>query len=82
MSKKLIYVASSVFCISLILASTANAYRVGWWKLDEGMGLTALNERVKMLNGCINILSTEGEGTSIEIKIPFRMKLAYSIQAI
>ena len=40
MSKKLIYVASSVFCISLILASTANAYRVGWWKLDEGAGAT------------------------------------------
>jgi hypothetical protein len=40
MSKKLIYVASSVFCLSLILASTANAHRVGWWKLDEGSGLT------------------------------------------
>ncbi len=39
MSKKLIYVAS-FFCLSLILASTANADRVGWWKLDEGSGIT------------------------------------------
>ncbi|MHC4536683.1 MAG: LamG domain-containing protein [Planctomycetota bacterium] len=40
MSKKLIYVAASVFCLILILASTANAHRVGWWKLDEGSGIT------------------------------------------
>ena len=40
MSKKLIYVASSVFCLSLILTNTSNADLVGWWRLDEGSGIT------------------------------------------
>ena len=40
MCKKLIYVASSVFCLSLILTNTANADLVGWWRLDEGSGIT------------------------------------------
>ncbi len=40
MSKKLIYVAASVFCLSLILTNTSNADLVGWWRLDEGSGIT------------------------------------------
>jgi hypothetical protein len=40
MSRKFVYVASSVFCLSLILTSTSNAALVGWWRLDEGSGLT------------------------------------------
>jgi hypothetical protein len=40
MSKKSIYVASSVVCLSLILTNTSNADLIGWWRLDEGSGLT------------------------------------------
>jgi len=40
MSKKLIYVAASVFCLSLILTNTSNADLVGWWRFDEGTGIT------------------------------------------
>jgi hypothetical protein len=40
MCKKLIYVAFSVFCLSLTLTNTTNADLVGWWRLDEGSGIT------------------------------------------
>ncbi len=40
MTKKLMYVAFYVFCLSLILTNTANADLVGWWRLDEGSGIT------------------------------------------
>jgi hypothetical protein len=40
MCKKLIYTASCVFCLSLTLTNTTNADLVGWWRLDEGSGIT------------------------------------------
>jgi hypothetical protein len=40
MCQKLICVASFIFSLSLIFTSTANADLVGWWRLDEGSGLT------------------------------------------
>jgi len=40
MRKKFINLASSVFCLSIILTSIANADIVGWWRFDEGSGIT------------------------------------------
>ena len=40
MSKKLLYLASSVLVLSLILTSVVKADLVGWWRLDEGTGTT------------------------------------------
>jgi len=40
MCQKLICAASFIFSLSLIFTSTANADLVGWWRLDEGSGLT------------------------------------------
>jgi hypothetical protein len=40
MCKKLVYVASSVFCLIIILTNTASADLVGWWRFDEGSGIT------------------------------------------
>ncbi|HUU20279.1 MAG TPA: LamG-like jellyroll fold domain-containing protein [Sedimentisphaerales bacterium] len=41
MSKKLIYLVSFVFVLSVALTGTARAELVGWWKFDEGSGTTA-----------------------------------------
>ncbi len=38
--RKLFYKAFFIFCLSLILTGTANADLLGWWRLDEGSGLT------------------------------------------
>ncbi|MHC4583906.1 MAG: LamG domain-containing protein [Planctomycetota bacterium] len=40
MSKKLIYLASSVLVLSLVLTSVVKADLIGWWRLDEGAGTT------------------------------------------
>ncbi len=38
--KELTYLASFVFCLSLVLTRAANADLVGWWRFDEGSGTT------------------------------------------
>ncbi len=43
MCKKLIYLVSFVLVLSVALTSTAIAELVGWWRLDEGSGTTALD---------------------------------------
>ena len=41
MSKKIIYLVSFVFVLSLALTGTAKADLVGWWRFDDGSGTTA-----------------------------------------
>ena len=43
MSKKLIYLVSFVFVLSLTLMGTARAELVAWWRFDEGSGTQALD---------------------------------------
>jgi len=43
MFKKLIFTASFVLLLSLILTIPAEAELVGWWKLDDGSGTTAID---------------------------------------
>ena len=43
MFKKLTYPASFVLVLSLILTIPAEAELVGWWKLDDGSGTTAID---------------------------------------
>jgi two-component system, sensor histidine kinase LadS len=40
-------------------------------RTDEGMGLIVMAERIKMLEGTWQIQSTSGNGTSIQIEIPW-----------
>ena len=41
MFRKLIYLVSYVFVLSVAMTGTAKAEMVGWWKLDEGSGTVA-----------------------------------------
>ena len=43
MSKKLIFLISFVLVLSLVLTSGAWADLVGWWRLDDGSGTTAVD---------------------------------------
>jgi len=43
MFKKLIYLVSFVFVLSLVLPNAVEADLVGWWKFDEGSGNTAMD---------------------------------------
>lgn len=40
-------------------------------KVDKHFGLSSMRERVELLNGTIDISSSEGNGTKIHIEIPF-----------
>jgi Concanavalin A-like lectin/glucanases superfamily len=43
MCKRLIYLIPGVFCLSLVSTRVARADLVGWWKLDDGAGTTAID---------------------------------------
>ncbi len=43
MYKKLVYSFSIALVSSLVLTSAARAKLVGWWRLDEGSGTTAVD---------------------------------------
>jgi hypothetical protein len=43
MYKKLIYLISFVFVLSLVLPNAVEADLVGWWKFDEDSGNTAMD---------------------------------------
>ncbi|MCP4612215.1 MAG: LamG domain-containing protein, partial [Planctomycetes bacterium] len=43
MSKKMIYLLSFVFVLSVALTGTARAELVAWWRFDEGSGTAALD---------------------------------------
>ena len=38
---------------------------------ERGLGLAGMNERVLLLDGLLNVLSSTGHGTVIEVRIPF-----------
>jgi hypothetical protein len=43
MCRKLIYLTTSVLVLGVVLTGTAKADLVGWWRLDEGSGTTAVD---------------------------------------
>jgi two-component system sensor histidine kinase DegS len=37
---------------------------------EDRFGLTGMNERAKLLGGTLNILTTRGKGTWLEVSVP------------
>ncbi len=42
--------------------------------IDKGFGLFGIRERLKLLNGSLQITSRKGEGTQVEIQVPLSLK--------
>ena len=49
-------------------------FDVGSAKKKDGLGLSHINARVKVMKGVFNIESSKGEGTSIFILVPIKLK--------
>jgi two-component system, NarL family, sensor histidine kinase UhpB len=39
---------------------------------ERGLGLAGMNERALLLNGRLNIISSPGHGTKVELRIPLQ----------
>ncbi|MFC1633909.1 LamG domain-containing protein [Planctomycetota bacterium] len=62
MCKKLLFLASFVLVLGLILTSAAKADLIGWWKFDEGSGNTAFDSSGYANDGTLGGDPQWGEG--------------------
>ena len=53
MYRKLIFLACFVFLLGLFLTDVAQSELVGWWKLDEGTGVTAYDSSSNAFDGTL-----------------------------
>jgi len=79
MCRKLICLACFVFVLGLFLTSAAHAELVGWWRLDEGSGMTAYDSSGNGFDGTLTgdtkwvagkygaAVEVDGDGDYVEI---------------
>jgi len=61
--------------LSIRLSDDGIGFDVKTIKNKEGLGLSHINARVKVMNGIFNIVSSKGKGTSIFILVPVQAKV-------
>jgi PAS domain S-box-containing protein len=57
-------------CISLVVQDSGRGFPDTRSGSDRGLGLVSMSERVRLVNGALNIESTPGEGTTVTVSIP------------
>jgi signal transduction histidine kinase len=62
--------------IHLIVADRGKGFDVEAAIRSQGLGLTSMQERVRLLNGSVEIQSKQMAGTTIHVRIPFRSELS------
>jgi PAS domain S-box-containing protein len=63
--------------IHLAILDSGKGFDVETARDGRGLGLTSMQERVKLLNGTITIQSRPKGGTSIQVRIPLRSEQGY-----
>ena len=58
--------------VSLIIHDSGNGFDVEAAMQGHGLGLTSMQERVRLVNGSITIQSSQREGTTIHARVPLR----------
>ena len=58
--------------IHLIVRDSGSGFDLELAKQGRGLGLTSMQERVRLVNGTISIESKPMSGTTIHVRIPFR----------
>ncbi|MCL4181256.1 MAG: hypothetical protein KJ072_26380 [Verrucomicrobia bacterium] len=56
--------------LGLIVADSGCGFQVGRAKREGGLGLSSMQERVRLLHGTLNVNSAPGLGTRIEVTLP------------
>ncbi|MDY7394445.1 ATP-binding protein [Aureibaculum sp. 2210JD6-5] len=60
--------------LSVRLSDDGIGFDIKTIKNKDGLGLSHINARVKVMNGIFNIVSSKGKGTSIFILVPIQLK--------
>ncbi|MBK6493587.1 MAG: hypothetical protein IPG05_00540 [Gemmatimonadetes bacterium] len=56
--------------VRLVVRDTGKGFDLGTVTTRHGLGLTSMEERVKLLDGQIEIVSSRGHGTEVRVEIP------------
>jgi signal transduction histidine kinase len=56
--------------LTLVIRDSGKGFDVAAASLGKGLGLTSMRERVRLVNGTINIDSKSNGGTAIEVRVP------------
>ena len=62
--------------INLIVSDSGKGFDIEAVRKDRGLGLTSMQERVRLLNGSIDIQSKPMAGTTIHVRVPLRSEHA------
>jgi signal transduction histidine kinase len=58
--------------LHLIVADLGRGFDIEAAVQGQGLGLTSMQERVRLLNGSVKIQSKPMAGTTIHVRVPFR----------
>ena len=58
----------------LVIRDSGKGFDVEAASLGKGLGLTSMRERVRLVNGTINIDSKPNNGTAIEVRVPLELQ--------
>jgi PAS domain S-box-containing protein len=59
--------------IHLTVSDMGRGFDVDAVKLGKGLGLTSMRERVRLVNGTLEVQSTPMRGTTIHVRVPFQL---------
>jgi len=60
----------------LVVADSGRGFNVAAALQGNGLGLTSMRERVRLVNGTLSIDSKPARGTTIHVRIPFTSEIA------
>lgn len=63
--------------IDLVINDAGRGFDVEQALRSEGLGLTSMRERVRLVNGTISIDSKSTRGTSIHVRVPLESSLSF-----
>ncbi len=67
--------------LCLRISDNGKGFNVNEIQIKKTLGLMGMNERAKMINGVFEIKSLPGQGSVIELKAPFKLKILDAIHS-
>ncbi len=68
-----LFVVDNEFELYLLLEDNGKGFDENALKPNVGVGLQSMKDRASLLNGTLHVYAKEGQGTSLEVRIPISL---------